>query len=133
MRGVPKGQSMKGARVNGRYVRSQESYEKACRDARAWAKNNPSRVARTKHEHTQRKKEWLRELKDGRPCADCGQIFHYAAMDWDHREGEHKLFSVGEGAQSKGRVALLAEIAKCDLVCANCHRVRTWNRAHGGN
>lgn len=69
---------------------------------------------------------WRRSLKEGKPCSDCDVVFHFAAMQWDHREGEEKHFDVANGRPSKARV--LAEIEKCDLVCANCHAVRTYTR-----
>jgi hypothetical protein len=55
---------------------------------------------------------------------DCGGTFPPECMDFDHRPGEKKLFGIGQGLRRKLE-ALLAEIAKCDLVCANCHRIRT--------
>lgn len=68
--------------------------------------------------------------KEGKPCTDCGGIFHQAAMEFDHIPGRGpKLFNVGQSDRSVG--AVKAEIAKCDIVCANCHRVRTWNRNRG--
>lgn len=76
--------------------------------------------------------EWYRTLKDGRPCSDCGGVFHYSAMEWDHRPGVAKfseLSSIITKTNSRRRV--LEEIAKCDLVCANCHAVRTFNRIRG--
>lgn len=76
--------------------------------------------------------EWYRSLKQGRPCADCGGVFHYSAMEWDHRPGAAKfseLSSIITKTNSKRRV--LEEVAKCDLVCANCHAVRTYNRIRG--
>jgi hypothetical protein len=49
-------------------------------------------------------------------------------MDFDHVRGE-KLFEIGQ-APSKGAslATLLAEIAKCEVVCSNCHRQRTHDR-----
>ena len=76
--------------------------------------------------------DWYRSLKDGQPCTDCGGFFHYSAMEWDHRPGVPKtaeLSSLIVNTHSKRRV--LEEIAKCDLVCANCHAVRTYNRIRG--
>ena len=65
----------------------------------------------------------INEAKD-RPCQDCGRSYPPHVMQLDHRPGEVKLFSVGARAgQSRDR--LLAEIAKCDVVCANCHALRT--------
>ena len=65
------------------------------------------------------------QLKDN-PCMDCGQRFHYTAMDFDHVR-DFKKFSISAGAHT-AMPELLAEIAKCDLVCSNCHRFRTWSR-----
>lgn len=70
-----------------------------------------------------RAKVW--ELKRA-PCTDCGRTFHPVAMDYDHRGG--KVKGVGQMCQSHPWPAIEAEIAKCDLVCANCHRIRTFRR-----
>jgi hypothetical protein len=68
--------------------------------------------------------------KEGKPCTDCGGIFHQAAMEFDHIPGRGpKLFNLGQSDRSVE--AVKAEIAKCDIVCANCHRIRTWNRNRG--
>jgi hypothetical protein len=58
------------------------------------------------------------------PCTDCGCTFHYCQMDFDHVRGE----KVTEVSQATGLSLeqLLAEVAKCDVVCANCHRIRTY-------
>jgi hypothetical protein len=70
----------------------------------------------------------LRE-KD-RPCSDCGFVFHPSAMDFDHRSGEVKVDIIVGCAARFGKEKLLKEIAKCDVVCANCHRKRTFLRMH---
>lgn len=62
------------------------------------------------------------------PCVDCERSFHFAAMHFDHRPGEIKTFEISETSRIPSEEALLAEIAKCDLVCACCHAVRTWER-----
>lgn len=64
----------------------------------------------------------------GKPCADCGGVFPPYVMDFDHLDATTKLFSVSNMRYRGGRKRLLEEIAKCDLVCANCHRVRTYLR-----
>src|SRR5882672_6570793 len=71
-------------------------------------------------------RSWLDEKKSA-PCADCGGRFPPECMDFDHLHGEVKLFEVGSGVSRK-RAILQAEIAKCELVCANCHRIRTRKR-----
>lgn len=62
-----------------------------------------------------------------RPCADCGKTYPPYVMDFDHVRGE-KLFNLGENGATRSLEVLQAEIDKCDVVCANCHRIRTWER-----
>lgn len=71
--------------------------------------------------------EAVREAKSG-PCADCGVGFPYFVMDLDHRPGEEKMFNLSAAGRSKTWKQVTAELAKCDAVCANCHRIRTWGR-----
>lgn len=75
---------------------------------------------------------WLRSLKDGQPCTDCGSVFHPAAMEWDHLPGQTKAMDVSNMVRRFSKESILKEIAKCELVCANCHAVRTYKRAHRG-
>lgn len=67
-------------------------------------------------------------LKAERGCYDCGGRFPSEALDWDHLPGSEKLFSIGSQAQNHTFDAVIDEIAKCQVVCANCHRIRTTNR-----
>jgi len=60
------------------------------------------------------------QLKDA-PCADCGGHFHYSQMDFDHIRDE----KLGQVPQMGSQEAIRKEAAKCDVVCANCHRQRT--------
>ena len=62
------------------------------------------------------------------PCSDCRNKFPPECMDFDHVRGQ-KAFNVSKAVWGN-LDNLLAEIAKCDLVCANCHRIRTKKRIH---
>jgi hypothetical protein len=73
-----------------------------------------------------KRRELMRQMKS-RPCADCGVQYPYYAMDFDHREGEIKKYELSRVEQMSLHT-ILREIEKCDVVCANCHRVRTYNR-----
>lgn len=73
------------------------------------------------------KQQWIAEYKLSHGCADCGYAEHVAALDFDHRPGTTKVRDIKHG-NTLGWEALLAEVAKCDVVCANCHRVRTYLR-----
>ena len=66
---------------------------------------------------------YVNELKT-EPCLDCGGSFPPECMDFDHVRGE-KEFALGGANVSRSRESVDQEIAKCDLVCANCHRIRT--------
>lgn len=62
------------------------------------------------------------------PCADCNQRFDLVAIDFDHVRGE-KNYNVGTlRNRSFSLEAIWREIEKCDVVCSNCHRIRTSKR-----
>lgn len=96
---------------------SQNNREKRLRSAREFAARNLSEF-----------RLFLNNIKNV-PCMDCGNNFPPCAMDFDHREPENKLFNISE-AQSMNRDVLIQEIDKCDIICANCHRIREHNRNH---
>ena len=61
------------------------------------------------------------------PCVDCGRRYPHYVMDLDHVRGE-KIECVGAMAKSwsTGRARMEAEVAKCEAVCSNCHRERSY-------
>lgn len=65
------------------------------------------------------------------PCTDCGWVLPKEVMDYDHREPDIKVDNVGSLMFRASDRRLEAEIEKCDLVCANCHRVRESRRRAG--
>jgi hypothetical protein len=69
------------------------------------------------------------QVKSG-PCTDCGDTFPIYVMEFDHvPERGPKRWNIGAViAQPRSMTTLLAELAKCDLVCANCHRIRAHKR-----
>lgn len=79
------------------------------------------------------RREWLLGLKSGRPCTDCGRVFPPEVMQWDHVPGAPKLGNISTDFRGRSREKVLQEIAKCELVCANCHAIRTFKRAGWGN
>jgi hypothetical protein len=76
-------------------------------------------------------KQWMIELKS-RHCVDCNTKFPVCCMDFDHRKGTIKEYNVGSMfAHHYSRELIEIELGKCDLVCANCHRIRTQKRKLG--
>lgn len=71
---------------------------------------------------------WLRSLKVGRPCTDCGLTFDPQVMQWDHLPGFNKLGDISGSWTGRSEEEILEEIAKCELVCTNCHTIRTFRR-----
>lgn len=62
-----------------------------------------------------------------KPCMDCGVEYPTYVLDFDHVRGE-KSFNISGAKSNRTPKAIIAEIEKCDLVCSNCHRVRTQSR-----
>lgn len=70
----------------------------------------------------------LLDASKAHPCEDCGLSYPIVAMDLDHRDPTLKNRNVSRMIHSECSLALVqAEIAKCRLVCANCHRTRTYD------
>jgi hypothetical protein len=62
------------------------------------------------------------------PCKDCHSKFHPDAMEFDHvpeRGPKHRDIS---RMLNSSLEKIITEMRKCDLVCANCHRIRTFSR-----
>ena len=83
------------------------------------------------NELRERRRFVLLALKGGK-CSDCGEKVHAdlypECFDFDHREPPLKKFSLNRGNLTRKWTDILDEVAKCDLVCANCHRTREVDR-----
>lgn len=77
---------------------------------------------------TERKMKEIHDYQLEKGCVDCGYNKHPAALEFDHVNSAEKLFNIGEEIGNRSREALWAEIAKCEIVCANCHAIRTATR-----
>lgn len=70
-----------------------------------------------------RNTEVVNKAKDV-PCADCGIKYPSYVMDFDHLDPALKIKNVSL-LKAHSLEKLYAEIAKCEVVCSNCHRIRT--------
>jgi len=70
-------------------------------------------------------------LKSYGVCAKCGHSFHPAAMDYHHRDPKKKETAISTLVNRGASIERIdEEIAKCDLMCSNCHRIlhyEMWN------
>lgn len=110
-----------------------QSYCKNCRNAylKNWyIKNKKLQINRTKISRN-KIKEYLRKYKEQNPCKDCNKFYKYFQMDFDHlRNKKANIANIRFGLEN-----IKKQIEEdCELVCANCHRLRTFNRSqlHGG-
>jgi len=84
--------------------------------------DNYERYRLARQRSRKRIKDWLNEQKS-KPCNRCGQNYPPVVMDFHHRDPQTKLFEVAAAISRYSRQRMIDEIAKCDLLCANCHRL----------
>ena len=73
----------------------------------------------------------MRDLIDDakrKSCMDCEVAYPIVCMQFDHVRGEKKFNLAQALAKFKSLEVLQEEIDKCEVVCANCHLIRTDNR-----
>lgn len=108
------------------------SYCRPCTAANSrthYAANKPVYATRTRRTKLQRRAErtsWLLDYFISHPCVDCGEA-DPVVLDFDHLRD--KQLSIGQALKDSPWASILAEIEKCEVVCANCHRRRTARRA----
>lgn len=73
------------------------------------------------------KRAIIGEYKVSIGCTDCGYKAHAWALEFDHKPEFKKWQSVGS-LMYKPWDVIWAEIAKCEVVCCNCHAIRTYSR-----
>jgi hypothetical protein len=98
-----------------------------------WYPKNKNRHISYMRRNKRRIQEFIDQYKRARSCIDCGfsgKEFPFV-LDFDHLEGKTtKKFTIGSWSHSVLSIdAVQKEIEKCELVCANCHRKRTFSRA----
>jgi hypothetical protein len=93
---------------------------------RSYERNKEIVYERSKQQRLSNR-QWLNEQKN-RSCDDCGGTFPPCAMDFHHRDKAAKLYSLSTAVARVGRAKVEQEISKCDLICANCHRIREYSR-----
>ncbi len=68
-------------------------------------------------------RQWLIEFKSKVKCGRCG-FSHPAAIQFHHRDPSLKVFEIGEASRlEKSIPQVIEEMAKCEIICANCHMV----------
>lgn len=117
-------------------TRNKDGLQAWCRDCsrvagRAGYYRNPTKqkesAKRLKKANKRLNRAFLIKYKTETPCFDCGAFYPSYVMDFDHVFGEKRL-DISRLVTYKHET-MLSEIAKCQLVCSNCHRKRTFERS----
>ena len=109
------------------YLSNPDNLKKRNASCKIWAKNNKSKIDNIQKNFRIKRRDILWDLKKKSPCTDCGYYYHPVVMDYDH-VSDDKSYEVGKMKTHKQKT-MLEEISKCELVCSNCHRIRTAIRA----
>lgn len=117
----------KNKRLGYRVARCKQCDAKHRAEVYSTRSHHRDNIARSNLKHTRELRKLVEEYKTNKPCVDCGVIYPPYVMDFDHLDPTTKVDKISRlAAQTTSKEKLLAEIAKCDLVCANCHRERTY-------
>lgn len=109
--------------------RSSGCYCKSCHNEyqKAYYKKHPRSINKSSQKQKQKIRELIIRAKDV-PCCDCGIKYPYYVMDFDHVRGKKKFNLSVAASKYRSLLTVLNEINKCDIVCANCHRERTFQK-----
>lgn len=93
--------------------------------------------AERKRKTYQRGQRIIRRFKLFKGCAECGYKEHHSALEFNHIIRSLKKHTVGKLAHkavlkngTKGKEELKLEMSKCEVLCANCHRIKTFTEQH---
>jgi len=83
--------------------------------------------ARTTRSRTLAKRK-IWKIKEDSGCVDCKEKYPHYILDFDHLPEFEKLGSPTEIMHKHSWEKAIQEMSKCEIVCANCHKIRTWKR-----
>ena len=95
----------------------------------AWGRRNRDATNKHRAANRRRNNRKVQNLKEASPCTDCNKSYPYYVMQYDHLDSSTKIDCIGNMLSRNAAWSKIeAEIEKCELVCANCHAERTYNR-----
>lgn len=93
---------------------------------REWYRRNREKSILKASERTKQIKVWFAEIKSKLKCERCGEN-HPATLDFHHVDEAEKEIEVSAAVFRGNKKKILAEIEKCIVLCANCHRKHHYN------
>lgn len=106
---------------------------KAARKAYEKIKANPELLSARYAVDAKRRQETKRKAVDykGNKCYDCGNTFADCVYDFHHLDPSQKDFTIAKKSYANFE-SIKAELDKCVLLCANCHRIRHYEDSISG-
>lgn len=103
-----------------------KGYQKSYQRNR-YLSNKDAFHAKNKKAELEKRKWFDEEIVAKSHCVKCG-FSHPGALDFHHRDPSEKYMEVTKMVKAKcSKQKILKEIAKCDVLCSNCHRILHWN------
>ena len=81
-------------------------------------------------EKLQARRAFVNEYKLSRGCKVCGYKEHPVALELNHIDPQTKTFSIARQLASISMENLVKELEKCEVMCANCHQIHTYENNH---
>lgn len=101
--------------------RSQGMRLRSTQRRRAYDKSEAAERQRASHRRVyERRRAWYSAFMQGKRCLRCGA--DGPNLQWHHVDPASKSFPVARGVNCRSQDIVLEEIAKCALLCRNCHR-----------
>jgi hypothetical protein len=99
---------------------------------RRWYDKNAPRKIAWQHRRRLELRAWWRELKSTKRCEQCGED-NPSCLHFHHDDPATKDFDLSVAASNGwSRKRILAEVAKCRVLCANCHLKHHWQERENG-
>lgn len=95
---------------------------------RRWYANNRRKQMDAVNRRRKEIREEVKTYKSTTPCADCKKTYPHYVMDFDHVRGK-KSYNISDKLRVSPSPSIWKEIVKCEVVCANCHRERTYHQS----
>lgn len=104
--------------------------QKAREARRRWYYKNRTHARNKIKDRLRELKEWWQKYKEGFKCSKCPEN-HPACIEFHHKSDDKEI-NVSHAVMSGwSKERILEEVAKCDILCANCHRKEHWSAKDG--